>query len=279
MDIPLLVSPQWLYENLTNPQIQVIENAWFADSYQKAHIDGAVCSPSNPYLKRYDEKGEKTQYVMGAEEFFTVCYELGLKRDKHYIIYDDHFSLLAARFWCVCRYFGVHNLSILDGSWKGWLQQNLPVSSIPKSPEPGTDMVVNSTPKYFIGWDELQKIHRSPEIQIWDTRREGEYEGTEETDNQRRGHIPGAIHLPWTDLLTEATREGAPRFLKSNDELERIVTDLGLQRDKTIVTYCQSGIRAAFCIFVLEMLGYPNHRLYDASMGEWTRLDTTPLIL
>ena len=156
---------------------------------------------------------------------------------------------------------------------------NFPVSSISEIPEPGTDILVNPDATHFIGWEELLNIHQNPDVQLWDTRREGEYLGTDETLNLRCGHVPGAVHLSWSDLLTEESREGAPRFLKANDELEKILTDLGLRRDKTIVTYCQSGIRAAFCIFVLEMLGYPNHRLYDASMGEWTSLETTPLIL
>ncbi|WP_321369494.1 rhodanese-like domain-containing protein [uncultured Desulfuromusa sp.] len=275
----MLVSPQWLQDNLSNPEIQVIENTWNEGSYQKAHIAGAVCSPGNPYLKRYDDNGVKTQHVMRAEDFLTFCYDLGLKRHKHYVIYDDHYGLFAARFWCVCRYFGVRNISILNGSWRGWLEQNRPVSSLLKSLEPGTDIVLNPHENHFIGWKELKEMYRSPKIQIWDTRRTGEYDGTEETENQRRGHIPGAVHLSWSDLLTDVISEGAPRFLKSNDELERILSDLGLRRDKMIVTYCQSGIRAAFCIFILEMLGYPYHRLYDASMGEWTSIAETPLTL
>jgi len=279
MNIPLLVSPQWLKDNLNNPQIQVIENPWNEDSYQKAHISSALCSPTNPYLKRYDDNGEKTQYVMDSVEFLAVCSDLGLKRDKHYIIYDDYHGLFAARFWSVCRYFGVDNISILDGSWRGWLDQNYPVSSLLKSPEPGTDIDINPHATHFIGWKELKSIYQNPEVQLWDTRREGEYFGTDETENPRQGHIPGAMHLSWSGLLMEATREGEPRFLKSRKDLDIILTDLGLCRDKTIVTYCQSGIRAAFCIFVLEMLGYPHHRLYDASMGEWSSLDSTPLVL
>lgn len=52
---------------------------------------------------------------------------------------------------------------------------------------------------------------------------------------------------------------------------------LGLGRDRTIITYCQSGNRAAFGNFVLETLGFPHHRLYDASMAEWANLPDTPL--
>ncbi|MCW8894061.1 MAG: rhodanese-like domain-containing protein [Deltaproteobacteria bacterium] len=278
MDIPLLVSPQWLHDNLANPNIQVIENGWIADAYLKAHIAGALCTPGHPYLKKYDDNDELTQQVLDAVEFTAFCHELGLQRDKHYIIYDDYFGLFAARFWCVCRHFGVHNISVLDGSWRGWLKQNRPLSSFLETPVHGTDIVIEPDPATFIGWEELQRIHTDPEILLWDTRREGEYTGEEETDNLRRGHVPGALNLVWTDLLSESANDGDPRFLKPLATIDLMLTDLGLRRDKTIITYCQSGIRAAYCILVLELLNYPSHRLYDASMGEWANLADTPLV-
>jgi len=267
MKIPLLVSQQWLYDNHTHPEVQIIENAWVRESYHKAHVSGALFLPVHPYLKKFDVNQERTQHVMEPEDFMVLCHALGLKRDKHYILYDDYFGLFAARFWCVCRHFGVHNLSLLDGSWRGWLEKGHPVSSRMEAPEPGTDIVIDSKTSHFINLEALQRIYRDADVQLWDNRRVGEFTGEEEPANRRRGHIPGALHLEWTDLLTEAVSEGAPRFLKPLAALEQLVADLGLRRDKTIITYCQSGNRAAFCDFVLELLGYPDHRMYDASMG------------
>ena len=277
MTVPQTVSASWLQANLDQPGIQVIETSWIPDSYLKAHISGAVSLPCHPHLKRFDNDGEKTQYVMETDEFVDLCFELGMQQDKHTILYDDMHGLFAARFWAVCRYYGVDNISILDGSWHGWLDQGRPVSTRLVAPTPGTDIVVKPRPELFLDRDELQRIHQLPEIQVWDTRRDGEYDGLEETDNQRQGHLPGARQMSWTDLLTGDDTEGEPRYLKSREEMEELLAALGLRRDRTIVTYCQSGIRAAFCLFVLQMLGYADHRLYDASMGEWSNLADTPL--
>jgi len=278
MNIPLVVSPQWLQKNLYDPAIQVIENGWIRDAYQKAHIDGAVSVPGHPYLKHINVDGEQTQHVMNAGEFKSLCHELGLQRDKHYILYDDLFGLFAARFWTVCRHYGLHNVSILDGSWRGWLDQGYPVSGRVEHPVPGSDVSVEPNPTHLIGWEELWRVHREPDIQIWDNRRAGEYSGEEQTANRRRGHIPGALHLEWTDLIMEPPYEGGPRYLKPAAELEQMLVDLGLRRDKTIITYCQSGNRAAFCDLVLEHLGFPQHRMYDGSMGEWSNMTETPLV-
>lgn len=279
MQYPMVMSPQWLYDNLGNPEISVIETSWVSDSYTKAHITGAFCAPYHPYLKRNDATGKRTQYVMKAVDFLHLCHSLGLRKNKHYVLYDDYYGLFAARFWYVCRYFGLNNFSILDGSWKGWLAQEKPVSSQLEIPSAGSDINVVPQERYIIGRLELESIFANPGIQLWDTRSYGEYSGQDKTDNKRRGHIPGSINLVWTDLLTEAETDGDPRYLKSVVELEQILDHSGLQRDKMIITYCQSGIRAAFCNFVLELLGFPQHRLYDASMGEWANLDNTELRL
>lgn len=278
MSIPLLVSPQWLHENLANPYVQVIENAWVKDSYFKAHITGAFPVPVHPYLKKFAANGDRTQHVMKAEDFSALCQHLGLQRDRHYVIYDDYFGLFAARFWAVCRHFGLDNVSILNGNWRGWLEQGLPVSCLLEVPETGTNIVADPQPSSFIGMEELQHIYQDADVQLWDTRRSSEYTGKERTENRRQGHIPGALNMDWVDLLTGEGREGEPRFFKPLPELEQQLVELGLRRDKTIITYCQSGNRATIGNLVLELLGYPNHRLYDASMGEWANQEETPLI-
>jgi len=278
MGIPLLVGTPWLQDNLSNPNIEVLENAWIKDAYSKAHIDGAFCVPGHPYLKSIDSAGERTNHVMQTDEFTELCEQLGLCQNKHYIVYDDYYGLFAARFWYVCRHFGLNNISILNGSWRGWLAEGGRVASLISLPEPKSDILPKPDTLHMVGLNELLSIYDSPDTQLWDTRRIGEFNGEEETANRRKGHIPGALNLVWTDLLTESTYEGGARYLKPITELRQIIGDLGLCTEKTIITYCQSGNRAAFCNFVLELLGFPQHRLYDASMSEWANHAETPLV-
>jgi len=272
------VSPRWLFENLDNPGIQIIENAGVPESYFRAHIPGAVRVPCHPHLKRFNTAGEKTQYVMSATEFSTLCHDLGLQSNRQCVVYDDHHGLFAARFRTVCRYHGFNNVSILDGGWNGWLDHGHPVSARVAATVPGSDVVTVPEAELFVGLTELQRLHQADDVQIWDTREPEEFNGTAETENQRRGHIPGALNLSWTELLTGDEDKGTPRFVKSPPELATDLAGLGLQRDKTIIAYCQSGIRAAFCLVVLEQLGYAHYRLYDGSMGEWANQPDTPLI-
>lgn len=276
MNMPPLVSPQWLADHLDNPAVGIIENSWSRESFAGAHIPGALPVPVYPTLKRFDGRGGLTQHVMAAAEFLALCRQLGLQRERSYVVYDDDCSLYAARFRWVCRFYGL-NVSVLDGGWRAWCEQGLPVSAVVEPVNPETD--VNASPRsaQIINREELLRCYDDPGVQLWDTRRSSEYLGQGLTGNLRQGHIPGALHLEWSELLWQPTGGGEAWFLKPPAELHGMLKRLGLSREKTIVTYCQSGNRATVASLVLDLLQYPHHRLYDASMGEWANLQGTPL--
>ncbi|MCB1183613.1 hypothetical protein KDM41_09265, partial [bacterium] len=112
---------------------------------------------------------------------------------------------------------------------------------------------------------------------LWDVRHPDEFAGREDRDNARRGHVPGARHLEWVALLDGPDDDGSARRLRPRAELAGIVAGLGFTPERPVITYCQSGIRAAFVHWVLEILQFQDVALYDASMGEWANRDDTPL--
>lgn len=276
-DTPLIIEARWLAEHLLDSGIQILEISEFPESYNKAHIRGALAVPGHHYLKKFDSGKIRTHHVIDESEFRDLAHALGLKQAIHYVVYDDNHGLWAARFWSVCRHYGVDNVSLLDGSWHGWLSEGLPVDSQTVEPTTGSDLNFAVRSESLIDCDQFKRDLADPDVLVWDCRRPEEFSGTEDTGNERQGHVPGALHLPWTDLLTGEDIPGAARHLKSAAEMEQLLSELGLQRDKTVVTYCQAGIRAAFCQLMLVRLGYTKARLYDASMQEWCNRSDTPL--
>ena len=77
--------------------------------------------------------------------------------------------------------------------------------------------------------------------------------------------------------MLELNKSEGVNYFKYSNDMQAMFDDLGLERDKTIIVYCQAGIRASFLVFCIEMLGYPNVRLYDGSMSEWANEDHTIL--
>ena len=105
-------------------------------------------------------------------------------------------------------------------------------------------------------------------------RTDGEWEGTNDRGNRRAGRVPNAQHLEW---LRFVETDDSRKFLPAQD-IQRLLDDAGISRDRPTITYCQGGIRAAHAAFVLALLGYDDVRVYDGSMREWANREDTPLV-
>ena len=97
---------------------------------------------------------------------------------------------------------------------------------------------------------------------LLDTRSVEEYRGEVEID-QRPGHIPGSIHLAWSEL---AGSEG--RLLIEPSQAESALSSIGIGKDDPVIAYCRSGLRASLPYLAMKHAGY-NVRLYDGSYAEW----------
>ena len=49
-----------------------------------------------------------------------------------------------------------------------------------------------------------------PVVVVWDVRSRGEYTGENTRQNRRPGHIPGATHLEWLEMMDEKTHTFKP---------------------------------------------------------------------
>jgi thiosulfate/3-mercaptopyruvate sulfurtransferase len=67
---------------------------------------------------------------------------------------------------------------------------------------------------------------------IWDTRSQPEYTGQEKRGHRHQGHIAGAVHLDWRDLMDRETH----RF-KSPSELSELLARAGIAPDKPVYAY------------------------------------------
>ncbi|MEM8904603.1 MAG: rhodanese-like domain-containing protein [Actinomycetota bacterium] len=98
------------------------------------------------------------------------------------------------------------------------------------------------------------------------------YDGTDGGYGARRGHITGAVNLPFRGMV-EAETAGFP----DADALRTIVDGLGLLGHDRVVTYCGGAIAATVPAFVLAMLGHDDVGVYDASLMEWAADDALPM--
>ena len=75
--------------------------------------------------------------------------------------------------------------------------------------------------------DELKAACNLDDAVIWDVRSDGEWDGSADRGNKRAGHVPGAIHLEWFNLMDRDTH----RF-KPAGEIPRALAEAGITPDK-----------------------------------------------
>lgn len=107
---------------------------------------------------------------------------------------------------------------------------------------------------------------------FWDTRSADEYVGKAAGFGSipRPGHIPGAAHLDWAELLDRESRT-----LKPASKLRQLLEARGITPDKQIASYCNGGARGALGAFVLQVLGYDHAHAYAGSFQQWSNQTDT----
>jgi thiosulfate/3-mercaptopyruvate sulfurtransferase len=274
----ILVDPQWLSDHKEDESLVIVDCVSDKHEYMRAHIPTSIMRLGPAYVKSIDSFGNRSLYITSPKEFDEILYKMGIGANSIVICYDSWGSYYATRFFWALTYYGHSKVKILDGGWQNWISSSFPISIKSTTLNP-PEQPFKSSPNndYLISLEELNQKYNSPDYIIIDTRSKDEYTGNNTRGNKRCGHVPGAILLEWSELMENSNNREAVRKLLPRSELEEKLSGKGITKDKIIVTYCQSAIRAAHTAFVLKYLGYPNVRLYDGSMSEWANNEHTPL--
>ncbi len=86
----------------------------------------------------------------------------------------------------------------------------------------------------------------------------------------RKGHIPGAVHLPITSLLTR--QRGLSGMMPPLAKVESALRNVGIGAETIVVGYdASNGLLAARLFWTLDYLGQGNGRLLDGGWPGWTK--------
>jgi len=274
----ILVSPEWLVSNKENEDLVIVDCPWEYYSYIRAHIPGAVCRPGHAYIKALDEEGGQTVLVAGTPEVEKLLEDLGIGTGSTVVAYDEWGSMFATRLWWVLRYYGFDNVKILDGGWQNWVSSGFPVSFVSSKPAEVTEpFKLKTNPGVIATLEKLRGKYQDPDWQVLDMRSGDEYDGRAAHGNRRTGHVPGAEHLEWSQLLENSGDGEGVRKFKPASEVAELLQEAGVDGSKNIITHCQAAVRATFTAFALELMGFNTVKVYDGSMAEWANRDDTPL--
>ncbi|MDU4313696.1 MAG: 3-mercaptopyruvate sulfurtransferase, partial [Klebsiella michiganensis] len=271
------VAADWLAEHIDDPEIQIIdarmappgqEQRNLNAEYQAGHIPGAVFFD----IEALSDHTSPLPHMMPRAEAFAVAMrELGVSNDKHLVVYDEGNLFSAPRAWWMLRTFGVERVSIVAGGLEGWRRDELPLEQgLPELPEGEFD--VNFDPLVIKRLTDVLLVSHEGSAQIVDARPAGRFNGlvAEPRPGLRSGHIPGALNVPWNELVINGE-------LKTTDELNEIFARQGIDFERPIIASCGSGVTAAVVVLALTTLGVNGVSLYDGSWSEWGARTDLPI--
>jgi thiosulfate/3-mercaptopyruvate sulfurtransferase len=279
MGIDSLVSTEWLAGQLGEKDLVVLDcTVWLRpadgggyrsesgrESFEAGHIPtagfadltGELCGP-----------GPLRFAVPAPEQFAAAMGALGVGDGRRVVLYDQNRSMWAARVWWMLRWVGFDDAALLDGGWKAWTNDGLPVQHGPPSEVEPAVLTPRPRPALIADRDEVRGAIGDGATCLIDALGEDQYRG-EVNNYGRAGHIPGASNTPAAALVDSRTG----RYLPLEVLAERFPAD----RTKRVITYCGGGIAASSDAFVLTRLGFPDVAVYTASLQEWVRDPANPL--
>ena len=187
------------------------------------------------------------------------------------MVYDEGNLFSAPRAWWMLKTFGVENVSILAGGLAGWQRDELLLEQGDVDAGEG-EFEVKFNAEAVVRLTDVLLASHERSVQIVDARPAARFnaEVDEPRPGLRRGHIPGALNVPWNELTFNGE-------LKTTDELEMIFARQGVDLNQPIITSCGSGVTAAVVLLALETLGAKEVVLYDGAWSEWGARDDLPI--
>ena len=223
----LLADAQWVDDHRGDGGVVIVDCDVDA-AYNRGHIPGAVAIPDN--FEKDPDTGRV--HLMSPSQFQAMCERLGIGDDTLVVAYDNSQSLYAARLWWALNTYGHPQVKVLNGGWRRWIAEGRAVGLDRASGAPGASFTPRRDESLLVKVDELKAACQLGEAVIWDVRSDGEWDGSERRGNRRAGHIPGAVHLEWFNVMDRATHQFRPA-----DEIRQTLAEAGIPPDQAVYTY------------------------------------------
>jgi thiosulfate/3-mercaptopyruvate sulfurtransferase len=267
----LLVSTSWLAENISRPEIRILDVRWRPDGSGAATF-AAGHIPAAAYLDWRAELIEPTEdeevlLLAGPDRVAGAMGRAGIGDGMTAVIYDDTQNLFSSRVWWSMRAYGFESARLLDGGFPAWTAESRALSNA-QGPPQGSTFTPRAQLAARLTTADIRRLLGSPDVQILDARAPAEYRG-HEGNAKRLGHIPGAVNVP-----VGATSKPGSQHLREADELRSILHRANVTRGPRLVCYDGSGVAASKLAFILSLLGHDDVTVYDGGWAEWgNRLD------
>ncbi len=271
-----LISCQWLADHLDAPGLALLDASHHLPAagrdagaeFAAGHIPGAQYLG----LGSLFDSGSSVPYALPTPDQLAARLSLiGAGQQDAIILYDDSAIRTAARAWFMLTAMGWEQVAILDGGLGKWREGSRPLATgaehgetvapahlaPPRRVRSKADMLDN------LGTGREQVIDARSADRVYGT-------GTDPVHGLPMGRIPGALNLPFTEVLNADGTYKSPRAIYAAFEAA------GVDLTQPLTATCGSGVTASVLLFALHLIGVDSAALYDGSWSEWGADPDTP---
>lgn len=262
----LMVSEAWVASHLDDPDL-VLLHVGDEEGYRAGHIPGAYLISLGDISLPVTPESNDLRLEMPAPEVLRGAFEgFGVGDDSRIVVYfGSDWITPATRVVFTLDYLGLgERTHFLDGGMPAWTNAGRALSTEDPDPRMGelTPRAVRT--ELIVGADFAGESHAYEGYALVDARDLVFYDGTRPT-NDREGHIPGAVSVPFTQAVDE-------QLMWDREKFSQAFEAAGIEEGETIVAYCHIGQQATTVLLGARLLGH-DVRLYDGSFQDWARRD------
>ncbi|MFG3042988.1 sulfurtransferase [Streptomyces sp. NPDC048330] len=266
-----LVTTDWLAERLDHPDLIVLDASVGAHRGTAERIPGAQVFDIDGVMS--DATSPLPHTMPDLVVFARALRALGLNDRSFVVAYDAAGIYSSARAWWMLRVAGFDRAAVLDGGLPAWKAAGLGCepASVPTVPRATGDFTAKPRPELLADSSAVTAVLAGHAWAVLDARSRERYTGqvAEPRPGLRRGHMPGAANLPFTDLQVDGR-------MRPSDELRALFAAAVGPRERLVFS-CGSGVTACVLALGADLAGYRDLAVYDGSWSEWGLISDLPV--
>jgi thiosulfate/3-mercaptopyruvate sulfurtransferase len=262
-----IVSSNWLFENLNNPDLIIIDASQPTNQAGKKSefVNVQIKGSRHVDLKNTfsDANSEFPNTLPSPNDFETEARKLGINTSSKIVVYDNLGIYTSPRVWWMFKAMGHEAVAILDGGLPDWIEHGFETEQKLISKVESGNFEANFQPDLVVDYSFVLSNIKTENSLLIDARSAGRFNETEPDPRKglKSGHIENSINIPFESVLENGKFKSIAALNVVFEELQN--------ENRPLVFSCGSGITACIVMLAAEMVLHNKKAVYDGSWTEW----------
>jgi thiosulfate/3-mercaptopyruvate sulfurtransferase len=284
-----LVSTSWLAEHLDDPAVRVLdvtarltsslENRAKTACFDVGHIPGSIFFDVASGRGVLSDPDAPLPWMWPTpEQFASTMADCGIDAETRVVLVarTPRAGIDSGTMWCTRAWWTMHHMgvdcAILHGGIEQWEAEGRPLTTEEPAAGRRAGFTVHDRRAQARATKDDVLAALSSSVCIVDALTADSFDGSGQGYGPRRGHITGAVNVPFRSLIERETAA----FVDA-ETMRAQLDAAGLFDHEAVITYCGGAIAATVDAFCLALFGHEWVSVYDGSLMEWSADPELPM--